>query len=73
MTEYNEIYRVIYNYHKRWMPCPATADDWEKAAAEMIDLEKKYSYDKFVVDLLVAVYTEMGTQYKARKEERECG
>ena len=71
MTEYNEIYRAIYDFHKRWMPSPATADEWEQAAAEMIDLERKYSYNKFVVNLLYAVYTELGAQ--CRKEERICG
>ena len=73
MTEYAKAYRAAFEYHKRWMPCPSDLEEWEAAAREAITVMNQGGNDPFLLDLLVAVYSELERQYKERQEEEKCG
>lgn len=63
-----QFYRIVYDYHKRWSPCPTTADEWEKAGKEAAAACYEHGNDPFLTDLLCAVYGELGREYKALRE-----
>ncbi len=63
----DKYYRAVYEFHKKWSPFPATADDWGKAAAEAIQICKNYGNDKFIIDMLIAVYSDLERQYQAER------
>ena len=65
----NQYYRAAYEFHKRWSPFPATADDWCKAAEEAAQTCADHGNDKFIIDLFVAVYGDLERQYKSERGE----
>lgn len=73
MTEYAKAYRAAFEYHKRWMPCPSDLEEWEAAAREAATVAYQGGNDPFLMDLLVAVHSELGRQYKERQEQEKCG
>lgn len=52
-------YRLAYEYHQRWSPCPATAEQWERAAADGKRICSENGNDPFLRALLVAVYQDL--------------
>lgn len=65
----NQYYRAAYEFHKRWSPFPATAEEWQQAAKEAAQTCADHGNDKFIIDLFVAVYGDLERQYKAERGE----
>ena len=60
-----KLYRLAYEYHQRWSPCPASVDQWERAAADGARICSENGNDPFLRDLLAAVYQDLSRAYKA--------
>ena len=73
MTEYGKIYRAAFDFHKRWMPCPNSLEEWEAAAREICTVSNQGGNDPFLMDILAAVYSELERKYKERKDQGKCG
>lgn len=67
LDAYSSIYRAVYDFHKRHMPCPVTLEEWEAATEDITAVSNKCGNDKFAMDMLVAVYNELERQYKIIK------
>ena len=66
----NTFYRLAYEYHKKWSSrIPATAEEWQQAALEAAQTCADNGNDKFLIDLFVAVYSDLERQYKAERGE----
>lgn len=57
-------YRLAYEYHERWSPCPASADDWELAALEAARICSENGNDPFLKSLMATVYNDLSLEYK---------
>lgn len=67
----NKFYRLAYEYHKKWSSrIPATAEEWQQAALEAAQTCADNGNDKFLIDLFVAVYSDLERQYKAERGEK---
>lgn len=42
---------------------------WEKAAEDLVAIDEPFKNDKFFIDLIVAIYSELEKEYKAMREE----
>ncbi len=67
----NVYYRHVYEYHQRWGPFPATAEDWCQAAQEAGQICKEHGNDKLLIDLMIAVYSDFEREYRAARERGE--
>lgn len=56
---YRNIYRDILLLHNMFVDMGDTAEDYAKCAAKMQELSDHYKSDEFVMDMLVAVYSEL--------------
>jgi hypothetical protein len=65
--QYRAFYRAAYNFHDKWTPPPETDQEWEQCAMEIVELSKQGGEHKFLVELLGAVYTDIGRQYEERR------
>ncbi len=50
-------------------PPQADLDYWAKAAADVAAVSKQFGNDKFIMDLLCAVYDELGREYEAARRQ----
>ena len=55
----NEFYKAAYQFHERWTPCPKNLSEWEQASAEAAQICADHGNDKFLLDLMAAVYNDM--------------
>lgn len=67
MSYPHDIYRAVFDYHKRYMPYPATLDAWQAATDELTNIAARFNSAPFAVDLLSAVYGEFERQQKAHE------
>lgn len=64
---YSSIYRAVYDFHKRHAPCPVTLEEWEAMQEDVAAVSYKHGNDKFIMDMLTAVYNELERQYNIIK------
>lgn len=64
----NSYYRLAYEFHKKWSPFPVTVEDWQQAGKEAAQTCAENGNDKFLIDVMVAVYSDLEQEYK--KAER---
>lgn len=62
--DYFEVYRDIWNFHKRYRDIQNTEEFWNEVIAESSKIYEKYNKNKFVLDLLVTVVNEIDRVYK---------
>ena len=62
--DYFNIYKDVWNFHKRYCNEQITEDSLEEAIRESKEIHKKYNKSKFVKDLLVTVLNELDRTYK---------
>lgn len=62
-----KFYRLAYEYHERWEPCPQSGDEWEKAAIDGAKVCADNGNHPFLKALMKAVYDEMGRNYKGKE------
>lgn len=48
-------------------PPQVDLDYWEKAAQDICEVSNRFGNDKFMMDLLVAIYDELGREYEAAR------
>lgn len=67
---YFEVYKTIWNFHKKYGEVKNTEAYWDEVIEESKSIHKQYNKSKFVKDLLVAVVNELerkGKQNKTRE------
>ena len=47
----------------------AELDYWDKAAQDICEVSNRFSNDKFMMDLLAAIYDELGREYEAARRQ----
>ena len=57
--KYKGAYRTVFDFHKRWNPCPRGPEEWDAAAVEMQEISIQHGDDLFLADMLIAVFAEM--------------
>lgn len=65
-----KFYRLAYDYHERWSPCPVSSEDWTLAQLEAARICSENGNDPFLKDLMAAVYHEL-SRNKDRGHESE--
>lgn len=76
MTDnYKRDFRAAFDFLERWKPFPASLEEWEAAARESGAVYAQNGESRLLCDLLVAVFDELGRQYKINQEgtEAKCG
>lgn len=66
--EYFEIYKDIWNFHKKFQEVQTTEDYWKEVETEFDRIAKKYDESKFVLNLLFAVNDELERLCKEMKD-----
>lgn len=61
---YFELYRGIWNFHKKFSEVKDTDEYWQAVIDESNEISKKYNKHKFANDLLLAVISELERSYK---------
>ena len=61
---YFELYREIWNFHKKFSEVKNTDEYWQAVIDESNEISKKYNKHKFANDLLLAVISELERSYK---------
>ena len=56
---YTGIYNIIYNFHKQHSPPNNSREYWQDTFNDMIGIVDQFPDNKFVRDLLIAIYTEL--------------
>lgn len=64
---YNRYYRAALDFHKRNTPPRGDDDYWMGVANDMGEVSSRFGNDLFLMDLLVAVYSELERQFKGTK------
>ena len=62
--DYFNIYKDVWNFHKRYCNEQITEASLEEAIRESKEIHKKYNKSKFVKDLLLTVLNELDRVYK---------
>ena len=65
---YFELYREIWNFHKKFSEVKNTDEYWQAVIDESNEISKKYNKHKFANDLLLAVISELERSYKEMGE-----
>lgn len=67
-SNYRAAYRAVCDFHERHNPPRIDNDSgleyWEAAADDMTAVAKAFHDDPFVIEMLVAVYSELEREYK---------
>ena len=58
MGNYKIAYRTVYDYQAKYAPFPANDAEWRKAGEEMTEISRQGNDNKFLDELLIAVYLE---------------
>ena len=62
--DYRAMYRAACNFHERHTPAQLSADYWDAAAEDMVEVSNEFGNDPFLMELLVAIYEELEREYK---------
>ena len=62
-----KFYRLAYEYHERWSPCPASGDAWSMCAMDGARICADNGNDPFLVSLIKAVYFELARVYHEKR------
>ena len=71
---YFEMYRDVWNYHKKYIDGICDDDEyWQNVGDESNAISKKYGECKFIINLLLAEITEFERIYKEMKANANAG
>lgn len=73
---YKKTFRTAYDFLSRWQPYPASLEEWEAAARESGMIAEQGGNDRLLIDMLVAIFDEMGRRYQEQNKEgnvQRCG
>lgn len=65
---YNKYYRIVFDFHAKYNPFPATPTAWETAADEVNIISNAHGNNPFLMDMLCAVWEEL-----ERAEQQAAG
>lgn len=68
---YFEIYKDVWNFHKKYQQIQSTDEYWEAVINESNQISKKYDNCKFVRALLLAIVDELERVYKELKQDAD--
>ena len=66
MEEYNVFYRLVFNFHKKYAPCPVDLAGWEAMSAEAAEISYANGNHPFLQAMLCSAYEEMTRRYKQK-------
>lgn len=64
--DYFKMYKLIWDFHKKYSDVREDDSYWELVANESSEIAKQYNECKFVVNLLLTVVTELERVYKEK-------
>lgn len=64
--DYFKMYKSAWDFHKKYSDVREDDSYWERVANESSEIAKQYNECKFVVELLLAVVTELERVYKEK-------
>lgn len=71
---YFEMYRDVWNFHKKYIEGICGSDEyWQTVVDESDVIAKKYKNCKFIINLLLAEITEFERLYKEMKADANAG
>lgn len=68
---YFEIYKDVWNFHKKHQQVQSTDEYWEAVINESTQIAKKYDNCKFARSLLLAIVDELERVYKELKQDAD--
>jgi len=68
MDEYRTAYRLAFDFHSKYAPCPPTVEAWEAAARDMAAFSIQGGNSAFLDSLLLAIMDEMERKWKAAQK-----
>ena len=66
---YFEVYKTVWDFHKKYSKVEDNDQYWENVVNESGEISKRYDNAKFVIDLLLAVITELERICKTQRRE----
>lgn len=69
---YFELYREIWNFHKKFSEVKDTDEYWQAVIDESNEIAKKYDKQKFANELLIAVISELERSYKEMRANADA-
>lgn len=69
ILNYVEVYKTVLDFHRKHSRVEDTDRYWESVIDESEQISKKYGGQKFVVNLLLAVISELERKAKELKED----
>lgn len=64
--DYFKMYKSVWDFHKKFADVKEDNEYWESVVEESTTISKQYNECKFVVELLLAVVTELERVYKEK-------
>jgi len=65
--EYSRYYRIAFDLHKKYAPCPGDLETWQAAAQEFAAISAQNGNNPFLMEMLGAVYSEMERQHRRQQ------
>ena len=66
IKDYNQFYRVAYEFHAKWHPYPSDTMHWEKCLDDMLKLSALNKDHPFLQDILMTIVNEMQRTYQSQ-------
>ena len=67
MPEYSRMFRIVFDYQKKYAPFPPTLDAWNAAITEANEICRQDLNNRFLLDMIAAVFTEFENQYRKQQ------
>jgi len=67
-ADYRAFYRMACNFHEKYNPPRADDAYWSAAADEMNAIAVQHDNNPFLMDMLIAVFSELEREYKAQQK-----
>lgn len=64
--DYFKMYKSVWDFHKKFADVKEDNKYWESVVEESTMISKQYNECKFIVELLLAVVTELERVYKEK-------
>lgn len=62
--EYSRFYRMVFDFHKKYAPCPVDAEAWEAFCEDVVAVSNQGGNHPFLIAMLGAVHEELERRYQ---------
>ena len=62
--EYSRFYRMVFDFHKKYAPCPVDVEAWEAACKDVAEVSNQGGNHPFLMAMLGAVQEELERRYQ---------